>query len=163
MKIMIVSDTHGRLGNFETVLQKEKPIDMLIHCGDIERDSEVLPLMVSCPLYIVSGNNDWGSALDRECVIDVGKHRILVVHGHYHSVYHGLDALVATAKTKAADVVCFGHTHVPVIKERDGVTLVNPGSLSYPRQTGRTPSYAVMKLDEAGEKMEFEIRELSLE
>ena len=35
-RALIVSDTHGRLGNLKEVLEQEKPIDMLVHCGDVE-------------------------------------------------------------------------------------------------------------------------------
>ena len=45
----------------------------------------------------------------------------------------------------------FGHTHKPYLETKDGVTILNPGSLSYPRQEGRRPSYMIMDIDEAGE------------
>ena len=34
MKILIVSDTHGSLHNFDTVIEREKEVDMLLHLGD---------------------------------------------------------------------------------------------------------------------------------
>ena len=49
--------------------------------------------------------------------------------------------------------------HVPVVEKEAGVLLVNPGSLAYPRQRGRRPSYAVMETDGKGE-MHVEIRYL---
>ncbi|MDY5577381.1 MAG: metallophosphoesterase [Lachnospiraceae bacterium] len=161
MKILIVSDTHGRLGNVEMVLEKVKPIDMMIHCGDIERDEEYLRMIAGCPVYMVSGNNDWGLALDRELMIQIGKYRVMVTHGHHYSVYYDLNALAQVAKDKGADVVMFGHTHVPAIERIDGITLVNPGSLTLPRQYGRVPTYAFMEIDEDGEA-HFTISELSL-
>ena len=36
MKILVVSDTHGRDGNLEYVLEESGPLDLLIHCGDVE-------------------------------------------------------------------------------------------------------------------------------
>ena len=36
MKILIVSDTHRRDGNLQTVIEKTAPFDMLIHLGDAE-------------------------------------------------------------------------------------------------------------------------------
>ena len=161
MKILIVSDTHGRLGNVEMVLEKVKPIDMMIHCGDIERDEEYLRMIAGCPVYMVSGNNDWGLDLDRELMIQIGKYRVMVTHGHHYSVYYDLNALAQVAKDKGADVVMFGHTHVPAIERIDGITLVNPGSLTLPRQYGRVPTYAFMEIDEDGEA-HFTISELSL-
>ena len=58
-----------------------------------------------------------------------------------------------------ADAAFFGHIHVPVVEKEAGVLLVNPGSLAYPRQRGRRPSYAVMETDGKGE-MHVEIRYL---
>ena len=36
MKILVISDTHGRDENFDRVLEIEEKPDMLIHLGDIE-------------------------------------------------------------------------------------------------------------------------------
>ena len=38
MKILVVSDTHGYVDNLERVLDREKNIEMMIHCGDVEGD-----------------------------------------------------------------------------------------------------------------------------
>ena len=42
------------------------------------------------------------------------------------------------------------HVHRPFLEERGGVTILNPGSLSYPRQEGRKPSYMIMYMEEDG-------------
>ena len=55
------------------------------------------------------------------------------------------------AQAKGVDIVMFGHTHKPIIKKSGGVIAVNPGSISYPRQEGRKPSYIIMEIDEKGE------------
>ena len=52
----------------------------------------------------------------------------------------------------------YGHTHKPVIEVSDAITAINPGSLSYPRQENRKPSYIIMEVDERGEakfKLEY--------
>ena len=36
MKILVVSDTHGRDSGLERAVELERPFDMLIHCGDVE-------------------------------------------------------------------------------------------------------------------------------
>lgn len=51
----------------------------------------------------------------------------------------------------------YGHSHKPVVDESDGVIAVNPGSLSYPRQYDRKPSYIMMELGSDG-KAHFDIR-----
>ena len=62
-------------------------------------------------------------------------------------------------KARECQVVLFGHTHRPVEENRRGILLLNPGSLSYPRQEGRRPSYAVMELQQ-GKAPVAEIRYL---
>ena len=43
MKILIISDTHGAHRNFDRVIEKEQPLDMLIHLGDVEGDEDYIP------------------------------------------------------------------------------------------------------------------------
>ena len=45
------------------------------------------------------------------------------------------------------DIVMFGHTHRPMIDFGKNLITLNPGSLSYPRQEGRRPSYIMMELE----------------
>ena len=44
----------------------------------------------------------------------------------------------------------YGHTHRPYLEQGGKVTILNPGSLSYPRQEGHRPSYMIMELDKDG-------------
>ena len=46
MKILIVSDTHGRLENLERVIEMTKPIDALIHLGDVEGQEDYIRRLV---------------------------------------------------------------------------------------------------------------------
>lgn len=40
MKVLIVSDTHGREQNLAEALEQTGPIDQLIHLGDVEGGAE---------------------------------------------------------------------------------------------------------------------------
>ncbi len=151
MKIMIVSDTHKRHKNLEEALEKMGSIDMLIHLGDAEGYEDYIAEMAGCPLEIVSGNNDFFSNLEREKEIKIGKYKVLLTHGHYYYVSAGIEALKKEAYGRDVDIVMFGHTHRPLIEYDKGVTLINPGSISYPRQPGREPSFIMMELDRDGE------------
>ena len=51
----------------------------------------------------------------------------------------------------------FGHTHKPCLKFEEDMIIMNPGSLTYPRQENRLPSYIVLEMDEEG-RVEGEIR-----
>ena len=151
MKILIVSDTHGRLENLERVIEMTKPIDALIHLGDVEGQEDYIRRLVPCAAYMVSGNNDFFSMLPRELEFDLGKYKVLITHGHYYYVSLNTEELRRQARSRGKDIVMFGHTHKPYLDTEDGITILNPGSLSYPRQEGRRPSYMIMTIDEAGE------------
>lgn len=72
MKILIVSDTHGHEENLERVVEKVGKIDCLLHLGDVEGQEDYIEALVSCPVHIVAGNNDFFSELPREIVVTIG-------------------------------------------------------------------------------------------
>ena len=150
MKILIVSDTHGRHYNLETVLEKEKPLDLLIHLGDVEGNEDYIELIAECPVEIVAGNNDYYSDLPGEREIRIGKYRELLTHGHYYYVNSGTERIKREALIRGLDIVMFGHTHKPIIEQEENIIILNPGSISYPRQEGRKASYIVMNMDKEG-------------
>ena len=59
MRILVVSDNHGRMGNFLTAYEKVKPVDMVIHLGDTEGTEDEIEEAIDCPFYAVAGNNDF--------------------------------------------------------------------------------------------------------
>ena len=132
MKVLIVSDTHGRDENLEEAVYREAPFDYLIHCGDVEGREIFIEALAECPCSIVAGNNDFFTDHDR---------------------------IVEKAKAKDCQIVMYGHTHTPVVEEENGILVINPGSLTYPRQRGRRPSYAVMEIEE-GKYPQIEIKYL---
>lgn len=153
MKILIVSDTHRRDENLRYVIEKVSPIDMLIHLGDAEGSEDGIADWVNegCQLEMVLGNNDFFSALDREKEIRIGDYRALITHGHYYGVSMGVETLAEEARSRGCQIAMYGHTHKPFLAEVNGVTVLNPGSLSYPRQDGRKPSYMIMEIDRSKE------------
>lgn len=156
MKILAVSDTHRKNDNYFDVLKKEKP-DLVIHCGDAEGSEYALTESAKCPVKVILGNNDFFSDLPRELEFEVGKYKIWVTHGHNYYVSMGYADIHRVATVRGKDIVLFGHTHRPVLEKRENVWLINPGSLSYPRQEGHKCSYAVLEIDNNGEG-NFEIK-----
>ncbi len=157
MKILIVSDTHRRDENLSAVLEKEGPIDRLIHLGDVEESRNYIIQAAGCPVDMVAGNNDFMWDLPREKEIMLGKYKVLLTHGHYYYVSLDTKMLRREARAREFDIAMYGHTHKPRIEEHDGLIIMNPGSLSYPRQEGRKPSYIIMEIDEE-EKIHAEIK-----
>ena len=151
MRILIVSDTHGRRANLEKVIQQVGEIQMLIHCGDLEDSEEYLQGRVDCEIHIVRGNCDIYSSLPREDEFWIGDHRVLLTHGHgTYQVKYGTEMLKERALERGAEIAIFGHTHEPVIDQSGSVTVINPGSLTQPRQEGRRPSFIMMDVDRFG-------------
>lgn len=150
-KILIVSDTHRKDLNLKYVIDKLAPIDMLIHLGDIEGSEDKIREWANCPTAIVLGNNDFFSVLDREKEILLGSKRALITHGHLYGVSLGVEQLRKEAISRGFDIVMFGHTHKPYLEIGDKVTMINPGSISYPRQNERKPSYMIVEIDNAGQ------------
>ena len=71
MKVLVISDTHGRLSNLERVLDKVCPLDLILHLGDIEGDHEIIRSMAGCPVVAVKGNNDIFSKDPAEQVVEL--------------------------------------------------------------------------------------------
>ena len=61
------------------------------------------------------------------------------------------------ARARGMDIVMFGHTHRPVIEVEDDITLINPGSISYPRQADGIPTYIMLEIDDNNE-FSFELK-----
>lgn len=155
MKILIVSDTHRRDGNLQTVIEKTAPFDMLIHLGDAEGSEDRIRFWCkeqneSCEVCMVLGNNDFFSNLEREKEVQIGPYRAFLTHGHFYSVSVGTERLLDEAEDRNVNIAMFGHTHKPCLETKHGITILNPGSLSFPRQDGRKPSYIVMEIDREG-------------
>jgi len=151
MKVLIVSDTHGKDLILKKVLEKVQPIDMFIHCGDVEGSEDYIRSLVDCPIHMVAGNNDFFCDLPNEDEFSIGKYRVLVTHGHYYYISMGTQMLKEDAKARGFDIVMFGHTHRPCLEQGEDITVLNPGSLSYPRQEGRKPSFMIMDIDREGQ------------
>lgn len=151
MRILIVSDTHRFNKNYLDLLERLYPLDMVIHCGDTEGSEYTLKEAARCPVMMVAGNNDFFSHLPRELEFNVGKYKLWVTHGHNYYVYMGTKDIKEAARTRGVDIVCFGHTHQPMVEIEEDLMLVNPGSISYPRQANRRPSYVLMDIDREGE------------
>ena len=156
MKVLLVSDTHGRNLNLEDVLDIETP-DFLCHMGDLEGSEDYIRLITKCPLAMVSGNNDFWTDLNPEVTFELQGFRIFMTHGHYYYVHAGNEQLKSAGRRNKADIVLFGHTHRPTLEFDKDIIVANPGSLTYPRQEKRRASYMVLYL-EKGKVPKFETK-----
>ena len=151
MKIVIVSDTHGSRKNIENVCECNPDADMLIHLGDVEDDEDYIEAIFECPTHIVGGNNDFFSRLPREEEFNLEGHHIFITHGHAYYVSMGEAHLQEEARRRGADIVMYGHTHRPKFTFDDHLIVINPGSLTRPRQDGGLPSYIMLEMNKTNE------------
>lgn len=145
MKAVVVSDSHGRFGGLQEIIEREAPFDLLLHAGDIQGGISNLEDWAGCPVYVVKGNCDWGGDFPQERIVTFGRDRIFLTHGHRHGVKNGIETLAAAAEGAGAKVAIYGHTHIPKVEERYGVLVLCPGSVSEPRQENRRATYAVLE------------------
>lgn len=149
MKILVFSDSHRYLRNMTKVLQTHmSDTDLIIHLGDNISDTTLFTQL--CPHIAninISGNCDF-SMSNIESTFKLGKTDItaFACHGHYYNVKNGTDSLLREAKKQNAKIALFGHTHISHLEERDGILLINPGSISQPRGI-EGASYAIINIE----------------
>ncbi len=146
-KILFFSDSHSNTDEMIEIIQQTKEVDAIIHAGDHARDAETLEaIFTHIPVYYVSGNCDFHSsyAPDERLVEIFGK-RFLIAHGHQYNVknevYSNYLTISQSGEQKCADVVVFGHTHIPYVGLYNTMHVVNPGSVKYSR------TYSVCEID----------------
>jgi hypothetical protein len=151
MKILVISDSHGYSGNILKVFEKVTDFDMLIHLGDGEKEFEsIRSLRPNVPMYHVAGNCDYDSLHPNELVIPVDYNlKIFATHGHRYYVKYSLEAIKSSAIENHCNIALFGHTHERLEKYEDGLYIMNPGSISCPRDD-KKPSYGIVEISKSG-------------
>ena len=130
MRIGVLADTHlagGRLVP-EEVIEALGRVDLILHAGDVLEMPVIEHLSGFAETYAVRGNMDYGETarlLPAKRVIEVGGFRIGLTHGH--GPPSGMTQKVRR-EFGEVDCIVFGHTHNPVVEERDGIVFFNPGS-----------------------------------
>lgn len=141
-KIVIMSDNHGDMNILTDIKVLEDDADYYIHCGD----SESYQLRDLDEFVAVKGNNDWSLDLPQTARLDIEGRHLLITHGQFFGYFDREKKMLDFLKKYNGDVLISGHTHVPLVKEKNGLWLINPGSTSWPRG-GSKRSYAVMTID----------------
>lgn len=150
MRILIISDSHGKGHLVDKIIKEQSTAKHIFFLGDVTRDIEDLCYEhTDRTFHIVSGNCDYNSFYPTSDIAKIGDVGIFYTHGHTFSVKGSTERLVKAAKDRNCKIVLYGHTHVPHISYEDSVHIVNPGSLSKPRD-GSVAGYAVIDIEENG-------------
>lgn len=144
MKILIVSDTHGGKRTLQKTVSLELP-ELILHLGDHDSDcADIGEAFPDIPLRSVRGNCDLTSYSPDFDEFNLEGKRFFMTHGHLYRVKTGLFQIAETARARGADILLFGHTHVPLYKTIENTVMINPGSLCL-----GTKTYAVLTIDES--------------
>lgn len=143
MRVGLISDTHGKLR--PQVLELFDGVDVILHAGDIGAAGIITELQTLAPVHAVHGNTDDFelSAQYHEVVsVTLEGIRITVTHGHR---FGSPTPTLLRRNFADADVVIYGHTHVPLIDRAARPLIINPGAAGPPRFKLK-PSVAILTL-----------------
>ena len=152
IRLGIISDTHypTRLPTlpFAAIEDAFRHVDAILHAGDIETPEVLNHLSGIAPVQAVKGDDD-AFDLPLSRVIELGGVRIGLAHGHYSNpikeemyrlrrrlgysrhreLTERIDNMLHHFRNDELDVLIFGHSHRPMVSQRNGILLFNPGAV----------------------------------
>ncbi len=157
LKLLLISDSHGRVDRVRRAIAMHPDVDVMAFLGDGLEDFDDATQGVSAMCLCVRGNCDRrgmfrGFPVKYTEQLSVLGHRLLFVHGDAFGVKHGWETLAQEAEKRGADIVIYGHTHVPQEKYlssgKTPVWLFCPGSIGE-GENGRS-TFGILTLTEDG-------------
>jgi len=141
MRILVLSDSHGNRENIRSAVSVESP-ELILHLGDHAGDCAVIEQEYpELPFRCVRGNCDRGSAEPDTDEFTLDGIRFFMTHGHMYHVKFSKTSVIQKALKNSADVLLFGHTHIPYNSKHDDLLVINPGSIGSSEK-----SYAVLEI-----------------
>ena len=162
MKCLVFSDSHNYIEFMDRAMRLHPDTDVVFFLGDGISDFEDISYKYTAVKHFaVRGNCDlraiaMGEHVKKTDSITLEGKKIVFTHGDLYGAKYGNDGLIALAREQGADIILFGHTHMPYLKyipvpddvpENEypplrPIYLFNPGSIGY----CASPSYGVMTL-----------------
>ena len=176
----VIADTHipdrtRQLNPAILPIFRDANVEAILHAGDISAPDVLRNLEQVAPVYAVQGNRDWLllKQLPHNQVLTFEGVSLVLEHGHglwrnymvdrIHYLFFGMQERRyqnrLLAKYPQAQVIVYGHLHIPCNTWFGDIFLFNPGSASVPAKK-YTPSLGILKI-RAGGEVEGEIIELS--
>lgn len=148
MRVLVLSDLHGRPSRFEQALEEQPQAAAVLFLGDgVEQAKELAAFYPQKSFYFVCGNCDLASTEPSTKIVTLNGISIFMTHGHKYGVKYSLEPLLQAARQQGCKIAVYGHTHLAYEAYRDGLYLFNPGCLCGDRAK---PSYGIMDLTPQG-------------
>lgn len=159
MKIGIIADTHikkdiDKFINSIDIYFKE--VDLLIHAGDYI-NNQVLKALKNYKNFV----GVWGNVDDDNTKELINEKEIILIEGYKIGIFHGhgsnrttLDRAYDKFIDDQVDIIIFGHSHQPLAKTKNGVLMLNPGSITNKRRE-RWFSFIILEINEEGIDVKF--------
>ncbi len=162
MTVLVFSDSHGRTSKMISAFEKQiKKPDAVVFLGDGLRDIAYCDFG-DIPKFYICGNCDIYSSFggiygEDEISVTLGGKRFFMAHGDRYNVKSSLAPIVNAGIKKEADIILFGHTHIPLekyipkgesefgIEMKKDIFLFNPGSVG-----SAESSWGIIEIDREG-------------
>ncbi|MFF5208636.1 metallophosphoesterase family protein [Streptosporangium sp. NPDC000396] len=129
MNVVVLADTHAprRWKSCPPrVAEHLRGADLILHAGDVCTADVLGELAAYAPVHAVKGNNDGPEVTAPETLeLDLGGLRVAMIHDS--GAARGRLARMRR-RFPEADLVIFGHSHIPLDESGDGLRIFNPGS-----------------------------------
>jgi uncharacterized protein len=146
-RILVTGDTH--VPDFARalpagLLRAAARADLVLHAGDATRALALEALAAHAPLHVAVGNNDGADVAafgaTEEVRLRIDDVELAMVHDA--GPRSGRERRLSR-RFPEADLVVFGHSHIPMVTDLEGRRFLNPGSPTWKRRQPR-PTYAIV-------------------
>ena len=164
MKIAFIGDTHHNEKAINEVIKyvNEYKIDILIHLGDCVSDLSSIRSNFEGTIYAVAGNCDYTTKYPREQIIEVNTKKIFFTHGDAFNVKSTLNSLSLKGESLGANIILYGHTHIPIKEYYKDILIMNPGSIPKPSPCVRYGCIGYIEIDENGKTINSTFKKVIL-
>lgn len=182
-RIGLISDTHmpQRFKALPSgVFDLFADVDLILHAGDVGQLWVLDELSRIAPVIAVHGNDETAeatAALPYLQTLSIAGHRLVMTHAHYpdraeelasrtNEWEPHLNRRVGFARQHGASIILYGHLHIPMLMERDGVLLINPGAIAsgnpWTRQTQQTVAVMTLSAGEPPQVTHYDVNTLEV-
>lgn len=147
MRIGLISDTHGKLR--PEVFPHFEGVELILHAGDVGGVDILTELETIAPVRAVVGNTDGSQLAERLPEVEKLEllgHTVVLTHGHL--IGSPTPPLLRQLHPDA-QIIVYGHTHIPSIDRADGSLVINPGAAG-PARFKLKPTIAILELTDQG-------------